>query len=236
MISIIVPIYNAANYLDACLESLQKQTERNLQIILIDDESTDASVAIAQKYVAKDPCFELYEQKHAGQSVARNWGMSKAKGEYIAFVDADDAIEPDWCARHLVAIDGVDYVQSGYKRVQQAAVKNQKYPCHRWQFTSPCMRLYRRQMISNIPFAQGMIYEDVLFSTDLWLSNATCRIIDYTGYLYTLNPESTTSVPHQEARELLFNTLKGKAHSASLKGKMIILYTLIRLHLHFLRS
>ena len=123
MISIIVPIYNAEEYLQACIESLIRQTEKELQLILVNDGSTDESLAIAQAYAKQDARIEIYSQPHAGQSAARNNGLKHAKGEYIAFVDADDALEPDWCERHLAAIDGVDYVQSGYKRCYQSSIK-----------------------------------------------------------------------------------------------------------------
>lgn len=236
MISIIVPIYNAEEYLQACIESLLRQTEKELQIILIDDRSTDGSYAVAQSFANQDPRILLLQQPHAGQSAARNLGLSHAQGEFIAFVDADDALEPDWCERHLAAIDGVDYVQSGYKRCQQSSIINQKIPSHPYQFTSPCMRLYRRAAIGHLSFAEGYIYEDVLFSADLWLSGAHCRIIDYTGYLYTLNPKSTTSRPHHEARKRVLQVLRNKAHGASLRGKSIIWYTIIRLSSYFIRS
>lgn len=236
MISLIVPIYNAAGFLDACIDSLTRQTEQDVQIILVDDGSTDGSLEIALAHAAQDTRVEVYHQGNAGQSVARNMGMTHAKGEFIAFVDADDALEPDWCERHLAAIGNVDYVQSGYKRVEsgKSKVESQKTPCHRWQFSSPCMRLYRREAIEGMQFMKGMIYEDVIWSVDLWMKHLTCRIIDYPGYLYTLNPDSTTAHSHPEARQALFRTLRDKLRKASCEDQIIILYTLLRLKLHFL--
>ena len=236
MISIIVPIYNAEGYLKACIESLIQQTEKDLQFILVDDGSTDNSLVIAQSYAKQDARIEVYSQPNAGQSSARNNGLKHAKGEYIAFVDSDDALELDWCERHLAAIDGVDYVQSGYKRCLMSEIRSQKTPLHQCQFTSPCMRLYRRETIERLSFPEGYIYEDILFSTDLWLSGATCRILNYTGYHYTANPHSTTSRPHPEAQRRVISELKSRLHNASLRGKMIIYYTIIRLKLHFIRS
>lgn len=236
MISIIVPIYNTEQYLKACIESLIRQTEKDLQIILVNDGSTDDSLAIAQSYAKQDARIEVYSQPNAGQSAARNKGMTHAKGEYIAFADSDDSLESDWCERHLAAIDGVDYVQSGYKRCQKSEVRSQKTPCHQYQFTSPCMRLYRRETIERLSFPEGYIYEDILFSTDLWLSGARCRIIDYTGYLYTLNPHSTTFCPEPGARKRVLQALRNKARNAHVRGKCIIWYTIIKLSFYFLRS
>lgn len=228
MISIIVPIYNAEHYLKACVESLLTQTYADIEVALVDDSSTDGSLAIAQAFALQDQRVIVLQQPHAGQSVARNLGMNKTHGEFIVFVDADDRLEPDWCARHIAAIDGVDYVQSGYTRLSA------KTPCHPYQFTSPCMRLYRRKAIAQLHFAPGFIYEDVLFSADLWLSNARCRRIDSTGYIYTPNPNSTTAVSHPEARQAVVRTLRQKAKDANLKGKLILWYTIIRLQCHFI--
>ena len=231
MISFIIPIYNAEKYLSACITSLVCQTEKDLQIILVDDGSTDRSLAIAQEWAAKDARLEVYHQPNAGQSAARERGLKHAKGEYVAFVDADDAISQDWCEKHIAAIKGVDYVQSGYTRNGV-----QKTPSSVHQFTSPCMRLYRREAIAQLRFPEGMIYEDVLWSVDLWLSGATCRIIRYDGYHYTANPESTTAHSHPEAQKRVLQALRAKRKGASMRGKFIIAYTICRLKLHFIRS
>ena len=231
MISIIVPIYNTESYLAQCIDSLLCQTEKDVQIILVDDQSTDDSLAIAQVYAQQDKRIEVYQQPHAGQSVARNYGLTFAKGEYIAFVDADDTIEPDWCERHLAAINGVDYVQSGYEREGKRFL-----PKHRCIFTSPWMRLYRREILNGRQFTAGMIYEDVVWSIQLWLSEATCRIIPYVGYHYRVNPHGTTYHPHYQERQVLYKTLQAIARSASFKGKCIVFYTYLRLKMHYLIS
>ncbi len=202
-----------------------------MQIILVDDGSTDRSLAIAQEWAAKDARLEVYHQPNAGQSAARNRGLKHAKGEYVAFVDADDAISQDWCEKHIAAIKGVDYVQSGYTRNGV-----QKTPSSVHQFTSPCMRLYRREAIAQLRFPEGMIYEDVLWSVDLWLSKASCRVIRYNGYHYTANPESTTAHSHPEAQKRVLQALRAKRKGASMRGKFIIAYTICRLKLHFIRS
>ena len=189
MISFIIPIYNAEQYLAQCIESIIAQRGAySLEIILIDDESTDNSLAIAQAYAGKDSRVIVLTHAHAGQSAARNLGLHHAKGEYIAFVDADDYLAPDWCQQHIEAIQGVDYVQSGYIKENNTVIAK-----HAYQFTSACLRLYRREALQGLSFPEGMIYEDVLFSAQLWCTNATCRQIPYAGYYYTTNPTSTTS-------------------------------------------
>ena len=243
MISFIIPIYNSEAYLRACIESVLHQGTPEVEVILVDDGSADGSLAIAKAYAEKDKRVKVLEQAHAGQSVARNNGLEHAQGEYIAFVDADDTIASDWSERHLAAIEGVDYVQSGYKRVQDSGfrsqkseVRNQKSPRFAYQFTSPCMRLYRRQAIEGLQFEEGMIYEDVLWSVDLWLRGARCRRIDYTGYHYTVNPNSTTSRPHPEAQRKVMDELRKRLTAAPWSKKTIVLYTMIRLQFHFWKS
>jgi len=228
MISIIVPIYNAERYLPACIESVQAQTINEWQLLLINDGSTDGSLDIAQAYAANDKRITVIAAQHGGQSAARNLGMMHIEGEFVAFVDADDTIEPNWAEVHLQAIEGVDYVQSGYNET--------KIPRHRYQFTSPCMRLYRSKAIDGLRFTEGMIYEDVIWSVDLWMSSVRCRMIKYGGYHYTTNPHSTTAQRHPEAEQRVFSELKKRVPHADRKGKMILLYTLIRLKLHFLKA
>lgn len=224
MISFIIPIYNAEPYLVRCVQSVLKQTTAEpLQVILVDDGSTDNSLAIAQEAAREEKRIVVLRQPHAGQSAARNVGLKYAQGEYVAFVDADDTIAPDWCEKHLKAIEGVDYVQSGNPR-------------NRYQYTVVWNRLYRREAITGLLFPEGMIYEDVLWSVDLWLSKASCRIIRYNGYHYTANPESTTAHSHPEAQKRVLQALRAKRKGASLRGKFIIAYTICRLKLHFIRS
>ena len=128
MISIIVPIYNTETYLKRCLESLLCQTEQDLQIILVDDGSTDGSYAIAHSFAARDTRILLLQQPHAGQSAARNLALQHAQGEFLAFVDADDALEPEWCEKHLQAIADGDYVQSRQNHKSPDIVTNSPRP------------------------------------------------------------------------------------------------------------
>ena len=97
LISVIIPVYNAEQYLEECLESVLEQTYTNLEIILINDGSTDDSGEICRQYRERDDRIVLIEQENAGVSVARNRGISLASGEYLMFVDADDLIAPWIC-------------------------------------------------------------------------------------------------------------------------------------------
>ena len=93
LITIVVPIYKVEQYLENCIQSIIKQTYTNLQIILVDDGSPDNCGKICDEYALKDKRIEVVHQSNAGVSEARNIGISKAKGEYIGFVDSDDYID-----------------------------------------------------------------------------------------------------------------------------------------------
>ena len=94
LISVIIPVYNRANYLPDCVESLLAQTYTNLQIILIDDGSTDGSPFLCRKFAAKDSRVLFLQGTHGGVSAARNVGLEAATGDYVFFLDSDDAIHP----------------------------------------------------------------------------------------------------------------------------------------------
>ena len=98
-ISIIVPVYQVKNYLPRCIDSLIAQTFEDIEIILVDDASSDGSGEICDAYAKKDPRIRVIHQEHGGLSVARNTGLAAARGEWLMFVDSDDYVLPDFCRR-----------------------------------------------------------------------------------------------------------------------------------------
>lgn len=118
-VSIIVPIYNAEKYLSKCIDSILNQTERNIEVILVDDGSSDNSRQICREYQKKDNRVKIIYQENAGVSAARNQGIAVAKGSYIGFVDADDWIEPEMYSRLLEEAKktGADIVMCDVKTV-----------------------------------------------------------------------------------------------------------------------
>lgn len=95
LISVILPVYNVENYLDRCIQSLLHQTYENLEIIVIDDGSTDSSGKLCDKYVRTDNRIYVIHQQNQGLSVARNKGIENSNGMYLTFVDSDDSVQPD---------------------------------------------------------------------------------------------------------------------------------------------
>lgn len=102
-VSIVVPVYNTEAYLSACVESLVGQTYRDLELLFVDDGSTDGSLAILEAYAKQDARIRVIRQKNSGVSAARNAGVDAATGSFIGFADSDDTVEPDFCETLLSA-------------------------------------------------------------------------------------------------------------------------------------
>ena len=113
-------------------------------------------------------------------------------------------------------------------------VLKEDIPHSRYRLTTPWSKLIKREFLikNHIRFPEGLIYEDVLMSVDIWLSSPHIQLVNYSGYNYQVNPSSTTSQKHDT--HVVFADLRKKALHTTLKGKFIVLYTLIRLCIHFL--
>lgn len=124
-ISVIVPIFNTEPYLASCLESIQRQTFRDFEALLINDGSTDQSLAIAQNFANQDSRFNVFSQENSGLSAARNFGLKVSKGNWITFVDSDDVVSPIFLkSLHLTAEHfGVSIAVSGKQTFQDLPPK-----------------------------------------------------------------------------------------------------------------
>lgn len=237
LVSVIVPIYNADAYLHTCLQSIAEQTYPHLQVILVNDGSTDHSADIAQHFVDTDPRFMLISQHNQGLSATRNTAMQRARGELLSFVDADDYLAPDFYQQAVQHIGNADVLQLGFLKVNVAGQPiATRYPLFLYQFTSACCRVYRKDFLTQhqLQFPIGYIYEDVLFSIDLWLAHPQIQYLRYAGYCYRTNPTSITS--HRHDTRPLFRLIGEKQRTRQLtcKEHLLLLYTRLRLRLHFL--
>lgn len=121
-VSIIIPVYNVAQYLPQCLDSLTAQTYPALEIILIDDGSTDSSGSICDRYAGQDSRFRVIHQANAGAANAKNAGLDGATGDFIAFIDSDDYVESNWIARLVETAEAyhADVVECDFDRVYRS--------------------------------------------------------------------------------------------------------------------
>lgn len=208
LISVIVPVYNVESYIAECIESIQNQTYMNLEIILVNDGSTDASGDICDKYAAYDERIQVIHKENAGVSAARNTGIEAANGDYIGFVDSDDYIAPTMyedmlklMAEHdLDIIECTAFRNNGDTNIEgcnngsleifnrDEALKMAMYDC----FVAVWSQLYKRRVISDVRFPIGRKFEDSAVSY-LFIAN-TKRVghINRCLYYYRLNPNSTT--------------------------------------------
>ena len=225
-ISIIMPTYNRAGYIEEALDSIKKQTFTDYEIIVVDDGSeTDLLKGAGQHSTV----VKYIRQENQGVSVARNTGLEAACGEYVQLVDADDWLDSNYLSTLLEHAGNCKIVQSGYRRVtNEGAVTESRLPKHFYQFASPCMRLYRTAEVQDVRFPLGMIYEDVIFSLRLWAKHPTYRLIPYIGYNYRLNPNSTTSHYNKSAQQTLYAAIRNTQAPWWLK-----IYTILRLKFHF---
>ena len=211
-ISVIIPVYNTAPYLEKCLDSLCAQTAVDIEFILIDDGSTDGSIDILKKYANRDNRFKVITQKNSGTASARNRGLKEAKGEFIGFADSDDWIEPDMfqCLyeKHISDPDA-DIVQCSY--VHEYPEKGVSIPSDNsviikmleksnghlsgaesllLEDATVWNRIYRRSMLeqNNICFKEEMICgEDVYFHWTALISATKITAIPHCLYHYRRN-------------------------------------------------
>lgn len=212
-ISVIVPVYKAEDYLHACVDSILSQTVSDFELILVDDGSPDGCGAICDDYAARDSRVRVIHQENQGQAAARNHAFSIAKGEWVCFVDSDDAVHPQMLERL-----GQAAAESGAAMSMCRMLEAPEMP---EDFSSPvevswellsmaeeslvalfdagdypgwvaCAKLIRRELVQSHPFCPGRVYEDNE-AVCHWIYGAkTVASIPHSLYFYRTNPGSTT--------------------------------------------
>ena len=209
MISVIVPVYNVEEYLEECLESIKRQTYTDIEVILVNDGSTDRSKEICERYCEKDSRFKLVNQENKGLSGARNRGMLESKGEFISFVDSDDVLKEDMLEQLMkqMTSEDIDIVECWYTNEKQelelSTPKNVKIIFQgnsKEALVSLCRdnivrlnavaKLFRRQVIINFPFLEGLFYEDVYGGIGILKHIRKMVKINYIGYYYRVRQGS----------------------------------------------
>lgn len=198
-VSVIVPVYNVEKYLAKCLDSILAQEHRSIEIICVNDCSTDASPQILRNYSEEYPNIIVIDHKvNQGLGAARDTGLNAATGRFVMFVDSDDHIRCDHVSTYLSAMDEkVDIVQGGYYREEGKRVSEIRPhldPRYGWISVSACLKMFRLSFLreNNITFEGRRTYEDVPFTYLCMLASPQIKVIDYCGYYYVLNPSSIT--------------------------------------------
>lgn len=200
LISVIVPVYNAEEYVERCVNSICNQTYNNLEIILVNDGSSDNSKSICESLVSKDKRIKLINQKNGGSSIARNTGLDNATGNIISFVDSDDYIESIMLEKMLqllidnnlevveiernaatddVEFDGSFTIENPFTATERI-IKTTAFQV--WK------RIYKRSVIEDMRFIPKIIHQDAFFTVDV--INKVSKIGFLNSPLYRYNRES----------------------------------------------
>lgn len=211
LISVIVPVYNMEKYLKRCVDSILAQEYRQLEIILVDDGSTDASPAMCDAYAEQDQRVQVIHKENGGLSDARNAGMAVAKGAYIGFVDSDDWIEPGmYRAMYEAAVaNGAQVAVCRYAEICLDKVVDGSgneivplsreevldiYICEHPQYkiyNSVWSKLFKREIIGDTLFPKGRNSEDIMFTTKAFCRLERCVYLDTAYYNYVKEREGS---------------------------------------------
>ena len=173
-ISVIVAVYNTEKYLDRCIESLLNQTYKNMELVIVEDCSTDSSRKLLKKYKENKNIKVFYNRENRGLSYSRNYGLKKSTGDFIGYIDSDDYVEPDYYEKLMSSIkdNKSDIAICDIKLVDEQTNKIQRCKCYANDFdvysvvnngfaASACNKLFKRKNIEKYPFAEGKVNEDI---------------------------------------------------------------------------
>lgn len=224
-ISVIIPIYNVEKYLKECLDSVVNQTLHNIEIICVDDGSTDNSLEIAKSYAANDNRFIILHQANKGLSAARNAGLLHVRGTYIHFLDSDDIIETDAYALlyKKASLEKLDVLRFEYKPfynneeavkpfvgISASNISHEDIPCTDGEqlfcllsaagveFSPVWAAIYRAKYLRSISltFIEGMVHEDNPFTFICTLSAKRIAFVSQRLYMYRTRAGSIMTIPH----------------------------------------
>ncbi len=234
MISIIMPVYNSEKYLPAMLDSILEQSYKDIELILINDGSTDGSFEVCRKYAKNFSNIKIYDRENSGVSITRNFGISQATGDFIWFVDSDDVLYPDALAKAVkvqekydadIVIGGMDFCFTDSGDLWRKTIKdtllferetfsdNYCYLYENNYITSICNKLIRRSLIvdNSITLIEGLsMFEDYIFSMDCLLCASKVVCIADAFYAYQLRSSGTLSKRYKENIDIMFELLRAR--------------------------
>ena len=216
-ISVIVPVFNVEKYLARCLDSLLRQTFEDFEVICVNDGSLDGCPAILSRYEKTDSRIKVIHQENQGLSVARNNGLKQASGEYVCFLDSDDALHSqalsiafEFAEKYQAELVCYRYKSVDGNRVDNSYINEEKIDfkltdrpvfqgCGKSAFSIPfsaCTKLYRRNLLRGIEFIPHIHFEDYPFVYAILARSPKTVILDAALYLYT--EAVSTSISHQK--------------------------------------
>lgn len=220
-LSVIVPCYNVEKYLNACVDSILQAKIDDMEIILVNDGSKDNTLEICLDYEKKYPnLIKIVDKKNGGLSDARNVGISKANGEYFAFIDSDDTIKENFikemiekaysgnfdmvtCGVKMIYEDHEVAVDPGYLTdlIGKEAIKAQMYDF----YPAACNKIYKRELFKDLSFKKGVAYEDVEFMYRLLPNVNRIGVVDGFYYEYMQREGSITYTFNEKLYDMVNN-------------------------------
>lgn len=209
-ISVIVPIYNVEEYVEKCIDSLIKQTYKNIEIILVDDGSKDKSYEICKKYSELDSRIKLIHKENGGLSDARNVGIDNATGEYITFLDSDDWLNYNYCEvmvneildtkADIVMCNIVNVYSDDYVFEEKISYEKTSYTnleaLEKFEDTVNVVavaKLYSKELFNNLRYRVGKIHEDEFMFHRIFYEAKKIVCLDIQMYAYRQRPNSITT-------------------------------------------
>ncbi len=207
-VSVVIPVYNVEKYLKQCLDSVVNQTLKDIEIICIDDGSTDNSGKICDEYALKDNRIKVVHKENGGLSDARNTGINIATGEYITFIDSDDTVEKDMieylynilkkfacemsiCTHNVIKCNKKKKnfnLKSDYKLSSKECIEKMLYDDG--VDTSAWAKLYKRELFENIRYPKGKLFEDIATTYKLFVKSGTIACGHLAKYNYKIRNTS----------------------------------------------
>lgn len=240
MISVIIPAYNVEDYIAECLDSVLNQTYKDLEIIIVDDGSTDKTPQILMDYAQKDPRIRVLKQQNSGQSCARNRGIREAKGEYIIFVDSDDWMSSDNIFKRfldLIMSSNSDYVQGGMCFLKSGQITKEYIPPHQHVltgdsileaainlnglYTGPIAKIYRTDFLksNNLYFLEGLVNEDTAHSIMIAACASKVGFINDITYNIREREDSTSRADFKRMFRTMHEVMRQTRESLKEMGK-----------------
>ncbi|MBR2871312.1 MAG: glycosyltransferase [Clostridia bacterium] len=226
LISVIVPVYNTEKYLNRCVDSILCQTYSNLELILVNDGSTDNSLDICNQYKAKDNRVKVIDKENGGLSSARNAGLDVATGDYIAFCDSDDYLPNDAYESLIKAISTTDgAIANGmYVRASESGELTKSKVIHEKDEDIPpkdflkellmhvgdvsmCTKLIPRNLIGDLRFPEGILNEDLVFMVNLLKKVTIIKFVGRLCYYYFVRQNSISSKYGKAFEDMQKNSL-----------------------------
>lgn len=205
-LSVIIPVYRVEETLNRCIESVSAQNVDDMEIILVDDGSSDKCPLMCDEWAEKDSRIRVIHKNNGGLSDARNAGLNIATGEYITFVDSDDYLSPNTYPPLMPLMKGCDILE--YSVTNKLLLQDNTYHIaadywlkeRAYTHAFACNKIYRRNVFNGVLFPKGRVYED-MYTLPILLRNASIIKTTHNGYYnYCFNPNGITA--KNDGREL----------------------------------